>query len=125
MFCRKLYEKLQESQFDGDEGERNSKEPRKVLQSEGNHIFFNVHKWSLKSLSLVSGKNVKHCMESAYRKTGFNGSQAIHLLCISNLLSARTTNIFLFIEIRITIAIKMFLIKLFDIWFFKTRNASI
>lgn len=33
MFCRKLYEKLQESQFDGDEGDRNSKESRKLLQS--------------------------------------------------------------------------------------------
>lgn len=45
MFNRKLYEELQKSQPDGYDGERNSNEPRKPLQSERNHIFFfNIYK---------------------------------------------------------------------------------
>lgn len=42
MFNRKLYEELQKSQPDGYDGERNSNEPRKPLQSERNHIFFSI-----------------------------------------------------------------------------------
>lgn len=54
-------------------------------------------------------------MKGAHRKTGFDGSQAMLLLCIWNLLATRTTHIFIFIEFWGTFTIKMFIIKLLDV----------
>lgn len=41
-FVEKLYEKLQKSKSDGYDCEENSKEPRKLLQSEENHVLFPI-----------------------------------------------------------------------------------